>query len=127
VGIALGGIIFEVVMFPSVSTLASANPPTTSMIETRLREARTNGGEAKRAQIWVPLEKISPNLQRAVLAGEDTNFATHHGFDYEAIQKAWEQIRSEIRTVNQQLKRASIPELRLETEEGTEESGVDRE
>ena len=43
------------------------------------------------------------------------------------IQKAWEQIRSEITTVNQQLKRASIPELRLETEEGTEESGVDRE
>src|SRR5882724_6407690 len=95
VGIALGGIIFEVVMFPSVSTLASANPPTTSMIETRLREARTNGGEAKRAQIWVPLEKISPNLQRAVLAGEDTNFATHHGFDYEAIQKAWEQAQKD--------------------------------
>jgi monofunctional biosynthetic peptidoglycan transglycosylase len=28
---------------------------------------------------------------RAVLAGEDSNFATHDGFDYEAIQKAWDQ------------------------------------
>ena len=35
--------------------------------------------------------RISPNLQRAVLAGEDTNFATHNGFDYKAIQKAWDE------------------------------------
>jgi monofunctional biosynthetic peptidoglycan transglycosylase len=33
---------------------------------------------------------MSLNLQRAVLAGEDTNFATHNGFDYQAIQKAWD-------------------------------------
>jgi monofunctional biosynthetic peptidoglycan transglycosylase len=43
----------------------------------------------------MPLEKISPNLQRAVLAGEDTNFATHHGFDYAAIQNAWEEAQRE--------------------------------
>jgi monofunctional biosynthetic peptidoglycan transglycosylase len=30
-----------------------------------------------------------------VLAGEDTNFVTHHGFDYEAIQKAWEQAQKD--------------------------------
>src|SRR4029079_4496947 len=46
-------------------------------------------------QTWVPLDRISPNLQRAVLAGEDTNFTTHHGFDYEAIQKAFEQAQRE--------------------------------
>src|SRR4029078_8998473 len=44
---------------------------------------------------WVPLDKISPNLQRAVLAGEDTNFLTNHGFDYEAIQKEFEQEQRE--------------------------------
>jgi monofunctional biosynthetic peptidoglycan transglycosylase len=26
-----------------------------------------------------------------VLAGEDTNFAAHNGFDYQAIQKAWDE------------------------------------
>src|SRR4029079_7552055 len=46
-------------------------------------------------QTWVPLDRISPNLQRAVLAGEDTNFITHHGFDYEALQKAFEQAQRE--------------------------------
>lgn len=94
-GIALGGLTFEAATLPRVSALRDQNPATTSMIEVRNREARANGAEPKRVQIWVPLEKISPQLQRAVLAGEDTNFATHHGFDYEAIQKAYDQAQKE--------------------------------
>jgi monofunctional biosynthetic peptidoglycan transglycosylase len=65
------------------------------MIDTRAEEAEARGQEAKVEQIWLPLDRISPNLQRAVLAGEDTNFVTHHGFDYQAIQKAWEQAQKE--------------------------------
>ncbi|HYE16072.1 MAG TPA: biosynthetic peptidoglycan transglycosylase, partial [Pyrinomonadaceae bacterium] len=60
-------------------------------IELRLDEARREGREPRRVQQWVPLERISPDLQRAVLAGEDANFATHDGFDYEAIQRAWDE------------------------------------
>ncbi|HEV7891262.1 MAG TPA: transglycosylase domain-containing protein [Pyrinomonadaceae bacterium] len=84
-------VLYEVLTFPRVSELQTKNPETTSMIETRLKEAREEGREPKRIQQWVPLSRISPNLQRAVLAGEDTNFATHHGFDYEAIQRAWDE------------------------------------
>jgi monofunctional biosynthetic peptidoglycan transglycosylase len=83
-------VLYEVATFPRVSELRDKNPETTSMIETRLKEAREEGREARRVQQWVPLARISPNLQRAVLAGEDTNFVTHHGFDYEAIQRAWD-------------------------------------
>lgn len=95
VGIVVGGLSFEAATLPRVSTLRDQNPATTSMIETRNREARNKGAELKRVQIWMPLEKISPNLQRAVLAGEDSNFATHHGFDYEAIQRAYDQAQKE--------------------------------
>jgi monofunctional biosynthetic peptidoglycan transglycosylase len=84
-------IVYEAVTFPRFFQLRRKNPETTSMIETRAREARAEGREPRRVQQWVPLQRISPNLQRAVLAGEDTNFATHNGFDYEAIQKAWEE------------------------------------
>ena len=94
-GIALGGMAFEVATFPNVSALRDQNPATTSMIETRNREARDSGASPKRVQIWMPLEKISPQLQRAVLAGEDTNFATHHGFDYDAIQRAYDQAQKD--------------------------------
>jgi monofunctional biosynthetic peptidoglycan transglycosylase len=94
-GVILGWIIFEAVTFPNISQLRDNNPETTSMIEARLREAQASGQQPKRIQTWVPLEKISMHLQRAVLAGEDTNFVTHNGFDYEAIQKAWEEAQRE--------------------------------
>ena len=89
-------VLYEVVTFPRVSELREKNPETTSMIETRLKEARDEGREARRVQQWVPLSRISTNLQRAVLAGEDTNFVAHNGFDYEAIQKAWESGQKEV-------------------------------
>lgn len=82
-------------MFVRVYRLRSNNPSTTSLIDTRADEAEGKGQPVKREQIWVPLEKISTNLQRAVLAGEDTNFSTHRGFDYEAIRNAWDQAQKE--------------------------------
>lgn len=39
---------------------------------------------------WIPIEEISKNLQLAVICSEDQNFLNHHGFDFEAIQKAME-------------------------------------
>lgn len=94
-GIGVGLICYEAVMFVRVLTLRNGNPSSTSLIDTRIKEAKAKGQQPKREQTWVPLEKISANLQRAVLAGEDTNFLTHRGFDYEAIQKAFEQAQRE--------------------------------
>ncbi|GGK14644.1 monofunctional biosynthetic peptidoglycan transglycosylase [Yeosuana aromativorans] len=37
---------------------------------------------------WVSIDKISKNLQLAVICSEDQNFLNHHGFDFKAIQKA---------------------------------------
>lgn len=90
-GLVIGVVAFEGIMFYRISRLRSENPITTSLIEARIAEAQEHGQPPKRMQVWVPLDQISPYLQRAVLAGEDTNFATHHGFDYKAIQKAWDQ------------------------------------
>ena len=39
---------------------------------------------------WVSLDKISKNLQLAVICSEDQNFLSHNGFDFEAIKKAME-------------------------------------
>jgi monofunctional biosynthetic peptidoglycan transglycosylase len=95
VGMMLGVLLFEVTIVPRFSSLSTQNPATTSLIETRIRQAERKGVQPRRVQIWVPLDKISPQLQRAVLAGEDSNFATHHGFDYEAIQRAWDQAQKD--------------------------------
>jgi len=37
---------------------------------------------------WVPLAQIAPCMPLAVVAAEDQNFTTHHGFDWEAIDRA---------------------------------------
>jgi monofunctional biosynthetic peptidoglycan transglycosylase len=86
---------YEVLTFPRISKLRTDNPPTSALIEERAGEARDRGEQAKRFQVWVPLDRISSNLQRAVIAGEDVNFMTHNGFDYEAIQKAWNDAQRE--------------------------------
>jgi monofunctional glycosyltransferase len=89
-GIFVGVVAYEAIMLIRVSRLRMEKPVTTSMIEARASEAESRGQQPKREQAWVSLDRISPNLQRAVLAGEDTNFATHHGFDYQALQRAWD-------------------------------------
>jgi monofunctional biosynthetic peptidoglycan transglycosylase len=94
-GLTVGIIGYECIMFVRVLLLRNGNPSSTSLIDTRVKESKAKGQQPKREQVWVPLEKISPNLQRAVMAGEDTNFLTHRGFDYEAIQKAFEQAQRE--------------------------------
>ncbi len=39
---------------------------------------------------WVSIDEISKNMQLAVITSEDQNFVKHHGFDFEAIEKAIE-------------------------------------
>ena len=37
---------------------------------------------------WVSIKDISPDMPIAVMASEDQRFLIHHGFDFDAIQKA---------------------------------------
>jgi len=49
-------------------------------------------GEEKTPYVhyWVPINRISPYVVKAVIIAEDDKFWRHEGFDYEAIQKALE-------------------------------------
>ena len=69
VGVLIGWLCYEFITFPNISRLRDENPSTTAMIDTRAQEAVARGEQPRQYQTWVPLEKISPNLQRAVLAG----------------------------------------------------------
>jgi monofunctional biosynthetic peptidoglycan transglycosylase len=64
------------------------NPTTTAFMERRLESMRAKGGNATLRRQWVPYERISVHLKRAVVAAEDARFLDHEGFDWEAIQKA---------------------------------------
>ena len=62
--------------------------PSTPLMAIRALENKFDGKDMVCSHDWVRIEEISPNLQKAVIASEDANFLTHHGFDFSAIQKA---------------------------------------
>jgi len=41
-------------------------------------------------QQWLPYDKISNHLKRAVIASEDDGFTNHDGVDWNALERAWE-------------------------------------
>jgi monofunctional glycosyltransferase len=65
------------------------NPPAkTNFMEIRLDELQEKNLQAKLQYQWVPYEKISVNLKRAVVAAEDDKFMDHNGFDWNNIERA---------------------------------------
>lgn len=63
--------------------------PITPLMVIRVIESKLDDSETVFSHDWEPLENISPNLQKAVIASEDGNFLKHSGFDFDAIQKAF--------------------------------------
>jgi monofunctional glycosyltransferase len=62
------------------------NPPTTAVHVERRIQAWTRGKPCQMRYEYVPLSRISPNLQHAVIAAEDARFHQHHGFDWHQIR-----------------------------------------
>ena len=61
----------------------------TPLMVVRVVESKIKGDDAIFSHDWEPLENISVNLQKAVIASEDGNFLNHSGFDFEAMHKAF--------------------------------------
>lgn len=65
-------------------------PSSTAFMRARLGVMQEADAAAKLQYAWVPYDKISSNLKRAIIVAEDAKFADHEGFDWEGIQKALE-------------------------------------
>lgn len=63
--------------------------PFTPLMITRAIEQKIDGKEMTCSHDWVALEDISTSLPKAVIASEDGNFLKHNGFDFKAMQKAF--------------------------------------
>ena len=62
--------------------------PYTPLMVIRYFENKSAGKDIETKHHWVPLENISKNLQKAVIASEDGRFFEHYGLDFSAMQKA---------------------------------------
>ncbi|MDP5081090.1 MAG: monofunctional biosynthetic peptidoglycan transglycosylase [Winogradskyella sp.] len=68
--------------------------PATPLMAIRSIEQKIDGKEIVWKHNWKSLDKISKNLQIAVICTEDQNFLKHNGFDMLAIEKAFENNKS---------------------------------
>ena len=75
--------LFFVVLFKFVPV------PFTPLMVIRAIENKVSGKEVFFSHDWEPIENISMNLQKAVIASEDGTFLKHNGFDFIAMQKAY--------------------------------------
>ncbi|MGE5489911.1 MAG: monofunctional biosynthetic peptidoglycan transglycosylase [Actinomycetota bacterium] len=85
------------------------DPGSTHFMEIRMAELREKKPDAQMQKQWVPYERISVHLKRAIIAAEDAKFTDHEGFDWDGIQKAMEKNQKKGRfvaggsTISQQL------------------------
>ena len=71
----------------------------TSFMAYRMDELHAKNPKAPLRYAWVPYERISNNLKRAMIAAEDAKFVDHEGFDWDGIQLAMEKNQKKGRVV----------------------------
>lgn len=83
-------VVYQFWIFGNVVWWIWFNPSTSAFMEDRLEVLQQKNPDAVLRHQWVPYERISVHLKRALIAAEDAKFLEHEGFDWEAIQKAHE-------------------------------------
>lgn len=86
--------LYQAWFFGHVLWWREQDPATTSFMRIRLAELHEQDRTARLEHRWVPYERISPHLARAVVAAEDDRFMDHSGFDWTGIQRAIERNRA---------------------------------
>ncbi|SEP02135.1 monofunctional biosynthetic peptidoglycan transglycosylase [Nitrosovibrio sp. Nv6] len=87
----IGGVlVYQSWIFSHVVYWNFYNPSSSAFMQDRLDALRKRNAAAVLRAQWTPYDKISPSLKRAIIAAEDSKFLTHEGFDFEAIQNAYE-------------------------------------
>ncbi len=89
-GVGFASLAWMYLTLPDVRVLATTNPETTAFIEIRRDEAHDAGKSFTLRRRWVPYNRISNHLKRAVIVAEDSAFFEHEGLDYQQIRESIE-------------------------------------
>jgi monofunctional glycosyltransferase len=83
-------VVFQFWMLAHVLWWVDHNPSSSSFMQAGLARLQETDPNAELRHKWVPYDRISINLKRAIVAAEDSKFLDHEGFDWEGIQNAVE-------------------------------------
>jgi monofunctional glycosyltransferase len=87
-GLVLAFIVAQLWFYGHIVYWRRFPPESTAFMERSLEALQARDPHARLRHQWVPYERISVQLKRAVVAAEDARFLDHEGFDWEMIQKA---------------------------------------
>jgi monofunctional biosynthetic peptidoglycan transglycosylase len=73
-----------------IAAMTVVDPQSTAFERSEAWRIVTDKGSLPWRQQWMPYDKISNQLKRAVIASEDDGFANHDGVDWDALEKAWQ-------------------------------------
>lgn len=83
-------VLVQLYFFLQIGWWVHHDPESTSFMRHQLSVMQEKNPNAKLKQKWVPYNRISKNLKRAIIASEDANFSDHEGIDWSALEKAYE-------------------------------------
>ncbi|MES2508782.1 MAG: transglycosylase domain-containing protein [Pseudomonadota bacterium] len=88
--VLIAGLALQLYFIARIALMTVVSPESTAFQRSEIWRVTAATGSLKWRQQWVPYEKISDNLKRAVIASEDASFIDHDGVDIEALEKAWD-------------------------------------
>jgi monofunctional biosynthetic peptidoglycan transglycosylase len=88
--VLLCALALQLVFLARIALMNVVDPQSTPFQRSEAWRLLTQKGQVAWSQRWVPADRISPQLKRAVIASEDAGFFEHAGIDWDAIEKAWE-------------------------------------
>lgn len=92
---AFSVLLYQFGLFTMVLWLSMKNPSSSAFMDRARARLHAVDPNAQLEYQWVPYDQISPNLKRAVIASEDSNFLNHRGVEWDAIRQAWEYNRKQ--------------------------------
>jgi len=87
-------LLIQLYFFSQVLLMRYVDPQSTAFQRSELLRLSLSAKPLHWSQEWVPLEKMSIQLKRAVIVSEDDLFARHDGVQWSAIERAWKKNQS---------------------------------
>jgi monofunctional biosynthetic peptidoglycan transglycosylase len=87
--IVAAGIGLQLFFVLRIASMAIIDPESTAFQRSEAWRIWQDKGRVPWRQQWVPYERLSDHLKRAVVASEDDGYASHDGVDWESVEKAW--------------------------------------
>lgn len=81
-------ILYQFWVLAHVAWWVSHNPSASAFMAERLEILQEKNPDAELRHRWIPYNRISNHLKRAIIAAEDAKFVDHEGFDWQGIQQA---------------------------------------